>query len=147
MSVRRFERFRDLAGDRQRLFDGQRTLEKTISERGALNKFQNERLDTVRFFDSMNRRDVRMIERRQLLCFAFEACAALRILREALEHDLAGDRALQFRVARAVDLAHAAGTETVGDLVRADSRAWGTAILVGFDSTCEARFELLPRAG
>src|SRR5262245_24901658 len=66
-----------------------------------------------------------MIERRQHLCFALEACDALGISRETLEHDLDGDRALQFRVAGTVHLAHAARAESVGDLVRADSRACG----------------------
>jgi hypothetical protein len=123
--VGRFESRRDLAGDRQGLVDGQRTIEKTIGEGRPFNKFQNERLDTVRFFESVNSRNVRMIERRKHLGFALQACDALGISREAFEHDLDGDRALQFRIARAVHLAHAASTERVNDLVRADSRPCG----------------------
>ena len=45
--------------------------------------------------------------------------------------DLDGDRAVQTRIARAVDLAHPPGTERPEDLVRPDARARGQRHSVG----------------
>jgi hypothetical protein len=53
--------------------------------------------------------------------FAFELREPLRIASEDVGQDLDGDVAAQPQVSRAIDLAHAAGTETPDDLVRADS--------------------------
>ena len=59
--------------------------------------------------DVVERADVRMIERRDRARLALEALAQLRVGRERRRQDLDRDRAVEPRVAGAVDFAHAAG--------------------------------------
>ena len=63
------------------------------------------------FFDAVNGGDVRMVQRREHFGFALEAGEAFGIVGEARREDFDRDVALQPRVARAIDLAHAAGAE------------------------------------
>ena len=64
-----------------------------------------------------------MIERREDLCFALEARHALGIQREGIGQDLDSDVATQSGVSGAIHLAHAAGTDSRHNLVRADTSA------------------------
>ena len=59
-------------------------------------------------FETVDVRDVRMIQRGQHLRFALESREPVGISRERLGQDLDRDVAIQPRVARAIDLAHAA---------------------------------------
>ena len=68
-----------------------------------------------------------MIERREHLRLARESRQPIRVAREQLGQDLERDVAIEFRVARAIDLAHAALPKPVEDLVSADSAARGEA--------------------
>ena len=61
---------------------------------------------------------------------ALEAGATLGVARERSGERLERDVATQAHVARAVDLAHAAGAERLDDLVRAEARAGGEGHLV-----------------
>ena len=65
----------------------------------------------------MQRADVRMIERRHRACLALEALAELG------RGHLDGNRPVEPRVLRLVDLTHAAGPERGEDFVGAKSRA------------------------
>ena len=56
-------------------------------------------------------RDVRMVERRERLRFALEAREPLRIGGERGRQDLDRDVAIELGIARAIDLAHAAGAD------------------------------------
>jgi hypothetical protein len=56
---------------------------------------------------------------------ALEALAPIGIGCQIGRQDLDGDVAVQPRVARAIDLAHAAGTERGEDFVRAETRPDG----------------------
>ena len=62
-------------------------------------------------------RDVRMIERRQRPCLAFEAGSPRGVRRQAVGQDLDRNVAVQLRVAGAIDLAHATCTQVGHDLV------------------------------
>jgi len=64
-----------------------------------------------------------MIELRDRACFAIEPFAELRIGGERLRENLDGNRTIEARVARLVDLPHAAGPEGGEDLVRAEADA------------------------
>ena len=64
-----------------------------------------------------------MVERRQHLRLAAETSEALGIVRDGGEQNLDRDLAVQFRIARAIDLAHAAGAERRDDFVRPEARA------------------------
>jgi hypothetical protein len=63
-----------------------------------------------------------MVERGERLCLACKARQAIRISRERCRQDLDRGVAIQPRVARAIDLAHAAGANRRQDFVRADER-------------------------
>ena len=96
-----------------------------IGERRTLDELQHERLKSIGFFEAVNRRDVRMIERGEDLRFALEAREPLLIEGEAVGQDLERDVALERRVARAIDLAHTARAERGQNFVRAESIADG----------------------
>ena len=80
--VRRFERFGDLARDRQRLADIERAARDPLGQRLALDQLQHEHANAVRLFQPIDRCDVRMIERRQQPRLAVEPRQPLRIARE-----------------------------------------------------------------
>src|SRR5207249_1947331 len=79
--------------------------------------------DQGALFHAVDGRDVRMIELCQDLRFALEARHALGILSEGRREHLDRHVAIQARVPRAIDLAHAARAERREDLVGSDSEA------------------------
>ena len=86
---------------------------------GPLDQFHDQRGDTVRLFDAIDRGDVRMIERREHLRFAPEAGEAIGIARKIRgQQDFDGDLAAELGVAGAVDLAHATRADARHDLVQ-----------------------------
>ncbi len=82
--MRRFEGFRDLLGNRQRLIDGNRPLLDAIRQRRSFDQFKNERLLAFRFFQPVDVPDVRMVQRGQDFGFPFKPSEAIRIIREGL---------------------------------------------------------------
>ena len=74
--------------------------------------------------DVEQRADVRMIERRDRARLALEAVAKLRVGRERRGEDLDRDGAIEPRVARAIDLAHAARADERDDFIGAETHAW-----------------------
>ena len=94
-----------------------------LRERRALYQFHDERRHAVGVFETVDLRDVRMIQRREGFGFALEAREALRIIRDGAEQDFDGDIAIELRVTRAIDHAHPAFAEGRDDLVRAEARA------------------------
>ena len=93
-----------------------------IGERRAVHELQHERLNAVRLLEAVDRRDVRMVERRKELRLSFEAGEAVRIEPEGFGQDLERDVPIQSGVAGPIDLAHPARTDRSGDLVWADAR-------------------------
>ena len=77
--VRGLERLGDLTGDGERLGDRQRSSTQAIGQRRSLDQFEDQRRDAVRFFETVDRADVRVIERGEEPRFAREAGAALGI--------------------------------------------------------------------
>ena len=67
----------------------------------------------------------RMGESRDGPCLAVEALAELRVGGEAIGKDLDGDRAVQPRVTRAVDLPHSSSSDGREDLIRPEARSRG----------------------
>jgi len=67
-------------------------------------RLEHERLETVRFLEAANRRDVRVVQRCEDLCFAPEPREPIGIVREGVRQDLEGYVAVQLGVARAIDL-------------------------------------------
>jgi len=62
-----------------------------------------------------------MVERRESLGFAFEPRDTFRVSRTRRRQDLDRNFAIQGEIARPIDLAHAARSEVVEDLVAAEA--------------------------
>ena len=121
--VRRFEGLRDLPGDGQGVVEWDRTLRDAIRERGPFDELHHERLHAVGFFEAVDGRDVRMVQRREHFRFALESGEPLSVAGHRRRQDLQGDLAFQLRVGGAVDLAHSAYADLGGDLIGTEARA------------------------
>src|SRR5216110_1747018 len=117
-TMRPVERVADLDGDPERVGDGNRSLaSQPIGERLAFEKFQDEKIGVAFTPDVEERADVRMLQARNGARFAVESFGKVR------RQDLDRDGAIEPRIARAIDLAHAAGSERRDDLVRPEAYA------------------------
>jgi hypothetical protein len=87
--------------------------------------FQHERADTLSFFKTEDRADVRMIKRGQYSRFPLEAAEPLRIVRERARQDFDRHITPELRVASTIDFPHTARAEQVEDLVGPEARASG----------------------
>src|SRR5207253_7200621 len=92
-------------------------------QRLAFHQFEYERVGLTAVLETVDRGNVRMIERGQHLRLALEACEAIGIERERVWDDLQRDVATELRIARAIHLAHAAGADGREDLVRTETGA------------------------
>ena len=90
---------------------------------GPSTSSSDQRVHAGRFLETVDRRDVRMIERREELRFAPEARQPLGIDRKELGKNLQRDIAPERRVARTIHLAHTAGPKGGEDFVRAETSA------------------------
>ena len=80
--VRRFERLGDLLRDRQRFVERDRAARDSLREILALDQFHDERAHTAGFFEAVDVRDVRMVQRGERLRFACEPREPIGIVRE-----------------------------------------------------------------
>ena len=125
--VRRFERFGDLAGDRQGLVDGYRRARDAIGERLPFDELHHERLAGRQLFETVDGGDVRMIERRKHFGFALEAGEPRAIGVHRGGQHLDRNLTLQPCVERAIHLAHSAFAKLRDDFVGSDpcsGRQW-----------------------
>ena len=76
----------------------------------------------VGFVETVNRGDIGMVQRREQLRLALESRDAIRVGHKGVGEDLDRDVATELRVARAIDLAHAAGAEWRDDFIGPESR-------------------------
>ena len=106
--VRRFERLGDLPGDLQPLVDRDWPSRNPLRQVLAFDEFHHQRTGTVGFFETVDVRNVGMIQCREGLRFAREPCQAFRIVRERVRQDFDCDVAIQPGVARAKHFAHPA---------------------------------------
>src|SRR5713226_4785861 len=133
--VRRLEGLRDLAGDGHRLVDRDRSTGDPLRQILALDEFHHERGDATAFFEAMNTADVRVIQRRERFRFTLKAGDPLGVRDERVRQDLDRHVAIQLRVARFIDLAHAAGPKGREDLVWAESGTGGESHALAVDYT------------
>src|SRR5262249_9489696 len=96
---------------RQRVLRAERT-----SGLAAIDKLEHERP----FLDPVDRGDVGMVERREHLRFAGEACETIGVGGEGVGQDFDRDVAIEFGVGGAEDGAHSALAELGGDAVVGD---------------------------
>src|ERR1041385_5302596 len=102
------ERGGDLTGDSQSLVDSNRTSRDPIGQRRTFNQFHRQRHKAVRLFESKNGSDVWMIQRCQHLGFALEPGESIGVLCKGFRQDFNRHVAIEFLVARAINLTHAA---------------------------------------
>ena len=121
--VSSLKRLRDLFRDRQRLIERNGTPRDAIRERRSFDEFQHKCLGAVRIFEPVDRRNVRMIQRREDLRFTLEARESFRIVGDYRQQDFDRDLSMQLRVAGTVHGAHSPGAERGRDLVRAEAIA------------------------
>ena len=114
--VRGFESFADLARDVERFVERDRSLGDTFGESDALDQLHHE----CAFFDPVDPRDVRMIERRQHLGLALEPRHAIGVLGENVRQDFDRYLAPQLSVGSPPHFAHAAFAQLGGDPVMSD---------------------------
>ena len=105
--VRGFQRLRDLLGDRQRLVHRNRSLGDAVSQRRPLDQLQDQRLRAV-LLQAVDACDAGVVQAGQNLRLSLKAGQSVGISRECLGEDLERDLAVELRVGRLVDLAHAA---------------------------------------
>jgi hypothetical protein len=120
------EPHRDVPGDRDRFGQTDSVLRDSFGERRALDEFEDEHLDARGvFFKAVNLPDVGVVERRQRLRFAHETRPATGIVLLYGAKNLQRYITVQFRVARAIDFAHATNAQQRDDLVGADASTQG----------------------
>ena len=81
--VRDVERLRDLASDCERVGQRQRAPSQSVAQRVAGDELEHERAQTVGLLDAVNRRDVRVVQRRENPRFPLEAGQAIRVAARA----------------------------------------------------------------
>ena len=118
--VRGFERSRDLQRKTQRILDRQRTVFELALERLAFDELHREEPRAVVLVQPIDRRDVRVIQGCEQFGFALEACEAVGVFGELARQRFDRDLAAELRVARAINLAHAADADQAGDLISAE---------------------------
>ena len=121
--VRGFKCLGNLPRDRQRVVERDRAARDALREILAFDQFHDERRDSARFFEPVDVRDVRVIQRCQHLRLAAEARQAIGIVGDGGQQHLDRDVAIQLGVAGAIDRPHSTGAESGEDFVRAEARA------------------------
>ena len=129
--MRRFQRFGDLTGDGQDLRQTQADrcpstvgcsrFGDQVGQRAPLDELHDQGAEAVALFETMDGRDVGVIQRREHLRFAAKTGQRILIVEKGFGQDLHGDVAIEPRVAGAIDLSHPASTAELQDFVRADS--------------------------
>jgi hypothetical protein len=89
----------------------------------AVNKFRTEKSRSVHLSDFVNRQDVRVIKGRGGARFLYETLHAFLVPRDLRAQKLERDRAIEFRIERAIDFAHPACAEQGLNLVAPDARS------------------------
>jgi hypothetical protein len=135
------ERIRDLQRDGPSLLRRQGAILQPLGERDALDELHDERGHRAGRLEAVDLGNVRGIQRGQRPRFAAEPREALGVVGHRVRQDLQGDIASESRVARPVDLAHAAGPDPGDDLVGADVCAWWQRHVISrLRSPCPGRF-------
>ena len=119
-SVRGFDRIDDLTPDRDGLVHIERPARQTIGQRRTLDQFENEATHTIHGLDSVDGRDVRVVEGRQQPGLALDAGQSLGVGCKFRRQHFQGDASAQPRVAGLIDVAHPSGAQQPADLEDAE---------------------------
>ena len=119
--VRRIESIGNVDSKRQQLFQFKRPPTNTMLERHTVQELHRDEGLPVLLANVVNGADVGMIQSRGRLGFALKARQSLRILGDIVGKELQRDEAMQPRVFRLIDHAHAAAVEPFDNTVVRDS--------------------------
>jgi hypothetical protein len=111
----------------RRRFNRERPTGESVGQRLALDELHDQKVHTVLVPNVIELADVRVREAGDRLGLPIEALAMFWSFREMRHQHLDRNRSVEARVARPVDLPHAAGTDCFLDLVR-------TQLCSGFDA-------------
>jgi len=117
-----FESLGHLSEEGQRLIEGNRPSRDSFGQSLAFDELHDEKVRARGLLESMEGRDVRMVQRREKARLALESGKTLGVVGEVLRQDLDGDVAAELRIARPVDDSHSSRTELLEDLVMGESR-------------------------
>ncbi len=120
--VRRFERRSDLPEDRERFAHRHRSLGDPLGERLTLDELEGKHVRAPGRLDSIDRCDIRVIERREQSRLPLPADEPLRVFFELCGEDLECRVSPESLVSREPDLSHAASPERAHDDVSSDAR-------------------------
>ena len=123
LPVRLVERVGDLDGEAQRLVERKPASAEPFGERLAFEQLHDEVFGLAVVADVVEGADVRVGELRDRLRLPLEALADLGGFERCCGQDLDRDRAVEARVAGAIDLPHSARADRREDLVGAEARA------------------------
>ena len=107
-------------------------MTKLLLELRPFNQFHHERPSgrlclpsqpRLPFFQSVDRRDVRMIQRGEHFRLTLEARQAVRVSRQSRRQHFERHLSFQLGVSRSIHFAHSAGAEKTDDFIRAETRA------------------------
>ena len=90
---------------------------------GTFDQFHDEGVHAVRILKAVNVCDVRMVEEGEYLRLTLKACEPFGVVRKQIREDFDRDVAIELRVPRAIDFAHAARADRHADFVRAKTSA------------------------
>jgi hypothetical protein len=116
--VSSLERLGDLEGGADGGGRRHRAGGQDLPERAAIDELHDEEAPAGGFLESVERRDIGMIQRREHPGFAPEPRHAIAVREKCVEDDLDGDITAKSRVTGAVDGSHAAFTGQFDDVVR-----------------------------
>src|SRR3989441_8944223 len=119
-SVRRSQRLGHLNGNLQYFNERQIFLRNQLAKRLAVDEFRGDEVKLIYLADFVNREDVRMIQSRGGAGFRLKAAQARFVGNEVSRQDLQSHLAVQPSILRQINLAHAARTETLDNLIWTD---------------------------
>ena len=124
--VRGFQRFGDLLRDGERFFDWNRPFAlDSLRQRLAGHHFHDQITRAAGLFQSVNRGDVRMIQRRQHFRFALKTGEPFGIVRKRFRQNFDGHVAPELGVMRLIHFSHSARANLRDDFVGAEFCARG----------------------
>jgi len=115
--VRRGHRVRERDGEREEPVESESLLGKNLGEGFPFHPLHGDEVNAVGFLDRVHRHDVGVIESGDGFGLALETGAPLGACGELGREDFQSDFAIELRVLREIDLAHAALSQLLDDAV------------------------------
>ena len=115
--VRRLQRVGHLRGNPQRFINRDRTSLDALGQRLSRHEFHHQKAISRRLLESVDGRNVGMIQRRQHARFALESRHSVRLVAEGFGKELDGHTSPQLRVGGLIDVTHSPAAQVRRNLV------------------------------